>query len=83
MNHCRRLPKHKHFGALREVGKPAIENRLQPLAEHEIQTEDRNLFPWYDLTCGTCCSIIATIQIVPDDKRVEASAAITDTPVQP
>jgi hypothetical protein len=32
---------------------------------------------------GTCYSVIATIQIVPDDKPIEPSAAVTDTPVQP
>jgi hypothetical protein len=33
---------------------------------------------WYDLTCGTCYSIIATILIVPDDNPVEPSAVVTD-----
>jgi hypothetical protein len=53
-------------------------------SEHEPQTDDLNPYSWYDLTCGTCCFIIiATIQIVPDDKPVEPSAAVTDEPVQP
>ncbi len=52
----------------------------QPLVEHEI-TDERNPYPWSDLTCGTCCAIIATIQIVPDDESVEPSAAATDEPV--
>jgi hypothetical protein len=45
----------------------------QPLIEHEPQTDQRNPYPWYDITC---CSIIATVQIVPDDKPVEPSSAI-------
>jgi hypothetical protein len=55
----------------------------QPLMEHEPQTDERNPHPWYDLTCGTCCFVIATVRIVPDDKPIEPSAAITDEPVQP
>ena len=43
----------------------------QPLVEHEPQTDERNPYPWYDLTCETCCWIIASIRIVPDDKPVE------------
>jgi hypothetical protein len=54
----------------------------QHLVEHEAQSDERNPYPWYDLTCGTCCLIIATIQIVPDDKPVEPSAAVTHEPVQ-
>ena len=50
----------------------------QPLLEHEPQSDDRNPYPWYDLQCGTCYSVIATIQIVPDDKPVEPSAAVSD-----
>jgi hypothetical protein len=46
----------------------------QPLVEHEPQTDERDPYPWYDFTCGTCCLIIATMQIVPDDKPVEPSA---------
>lgn len=48
----------------------------QPLIEHEPQQDDLNPYPWYDLTCGTCCYLIATIQIVPADKPVEPSAAV-------
>jgi hypothetical protein len=48
----------------------------QPLVEHEPQTDEFNPYPWYDLTCGTCCCLIATIQIVPGDKPVEPSAAV-------
>jgi hypothetical protein len=48
----------------------------QPLIEPEPQKDDLNPHPWYDLVCGTCYSIIATIQIVPDDKPVEPSAAV-------
>ena len=48
----------------------------QPMIEHQPQTDHRNPHPWYDITCGTCCSIIATVRIVPDDKPVEPSSAI-------
>ena len=41
------------------------------MIEHEPRTDDLNPYPWYDITCGTCYSIIATIQIVPDDKPLE------------
>jgi hypothetical protein len=53
----------------------------QPVIEHEPKQDERNPNPWYDITCGTCYLIIATLQIVPDDKPVEPSAAVTDTPV--
>ena len=45
----------------------------QPLVEHKPQADERNPYPWYDLTCGTCAYIVATCQLVPDDKPVEAS----------
>ncbi len=53
----------------------------QPLIEHEPQNDDLNPYPWFDLVCGTCYSVIATIQIVPEDKRVEPSSAVTHRPV--
>jgi hypothetical protein len=46
------------------------------MIEHPPQTDDRNPYPWYDITCGTCASIIATVQIVPDDKPIEPLSAI-------
>jgi hypothetical protein len=52
----------------------------QPMVEHEPQEDELNVYPWYDITCGTCYSIIATVQIVPDDKPLEPSAAITSEP---
>jgi hypothetical protein len=55
----------------------------QPLVEHEPQTDELNPYRWYDLTCETCYFIIASIQIVPDDKPVEPSAAVITTPVRP
>ena len=56
----------------------------QSAGADELQAADeQNPYPWYELTFGTCCSIIATVQIVPDDKPVEPSAAVTDEPVQP
>ena len=48
----------------------------QPLIEREPQEDDLNPYLWYDLQCGTCYSVIATIQIVPDEKPVEPSAAV-------
>jgi hypothetical protein len=44
----------------------------QPLVEHKLQADERNRYPWYDLTCETCSYIVATLQIVPDDKPVES-----------
>jgi hypothetical protein len=52
----------------------------QPAVEHEPRTDELNFYPWYDLTCGTCCYVIATLL---DDKPIEPSAAVTDEPVQP
>jgi hypothetical protein len=48
----------------------------QPMIEHELQKDELNAYPWYDITCGTCCSIIATVQIVPDEKPIEPSRAV-------
>ena len=48
----------------------------QPLIEREPHKDKLNLYPWYDLQCGTCFSVIATIQIVPDDKLIEPSAVV-------
>jgi hypothetical protein len=48
----------------------------QPLVEHPPHEDALNPYPWYDLTCGTCCSIIATVQIVPDDKPIEPSQGV-------
>ena len=55
----------------------------QPAVQDEPLTDERNTYPWYDITCGTCHLIIATLQIVPDDKPIEPSAALTDEQVQP
>ena len=48
----------------------------QPMVENEQPPDELNPYPWYDITCGTCCSIIATVQIVPNDKPVEPSKAV-------
>jgi hypothetical protein len=48
----------------------------QPMVEHEPQKDNLNPYPWYDITCGTCYSVIATVQIVPDDKPIEPSKAV-------
>ena len=50
------------------------------MVEHEPQNDEPNSNPWYDLQCGTCYSVIATIHIVPGDKPVEPCA--TDRAVQ-
>src|SRR3954447_25988096 len=52
----------------------------QPMVEHEPQKDELNPYPWYDITCGTCCSIIATVQIVPENKPIEPSEAVTSEP---
>jgi hypothetical protein len=49
------------------------------MVEHPPQTDELNQYPWYDITCGTCYSIIATIQVVPDDKPIEPSAAMVES----
>ena len=45
------------------------------MIEHPAQKGDLNPYPRYDTTCATCCSVIATVQIVPDDKSMEPSKA--------
>ena len=50
------------------------------MIEHEPQKDDLNPYPWFDITCGTCYSIIATVQIVPHHKPIEASGAVTSEP---
>ena len=47
------------------------------MIEHQAQKDDLNPYPWFDITCGTCCSIIATVQIVPANKPIEPSTAVT------
>ena len=53
----------------------------QPMIEHEPQKDEVNPYLWYDTTCGTCNSIIAAVQIVPDDKPLEPSLAVEQEPV--
>ena len=48
----------------------------QPMIEHEPWTDAHNPYPWYDITCGTCASIFATVQIVPDDKASEPPKSV-------
>ena len=52
----------------------------QPMIEHEPQQDELNPYPWYDMTCGTCYSIIATVRIVPDDKPLEQSNVVEGRP---
>jgi hypothetical protein len=47
----------------------------QAALEGELQTDERNPYPWYDITYGTCYLTVATFQIVPCDKPIEPSAA--------
>ncbi len=49
----------------------------QPMLEVDPQEDDLSPYPWYDIVCGTCDWIIATVRIVPDDKPLEQSAAVT------
>ena len=48
----------------------------QPMVEHEPHKDELNPYPWYDITCGTCCSVIATVQIVPEGKPIERSRTV-------
>ena len=48
----------------------------QPMVEREPMKDELNPYPWYDITCGTCYSVIATVQIVPEDKPLESSRAV-------
>jgi hypothetical protein len=48
----------------------------QPMGAHEPMNDERNPYPWYDITCGTCYSVIATVQIVPEDKPLEPARAV-------
>jgi len=50
------------------------------MIEHEPQKDELN--PLVPITCGTCYSIIATVQIVPDDKPVEPSRAVEREPIR-
>jgi hypothetical protein len=50
-----------------DAGKPNRRRRVNP-------------YPWYDICCRTCYSIIATVQIVPDDKPIEPSQAVEYKP---
>jgi hypothetical protein len=54
----------------------------QPMVEHEPHKDELNPYPWYDISCGTCYSVIATIQIVPDDKPIEPSRAVETSKAQ-
>jgi hypothetical protein len=48
----------------------------QPMIEPEPQKDNLNPYPWYDILCGTCYFVIATVQVVPDDKPIEPSRAV-------
>jgi hypothetical protein len=50
------------------------------MVQWEAVKDEMNPFPWYDITCGTCYSVIATVQIVPDDKPLEPSRAVRRGP---
>jgi hypothetical protein len=43
----------------------------QPMIEDEPEADDNSPYPWGDITCGTCHSLIATVQVVPNDKPLE------------
>lgn len=47
------------------------------MVEIDPNEDDQTPYPWYDIVCGTCDWIIATVRIVPDDKPLERSAAVT------
>ena len=46
------------------------------MLEAHPQKDDLSPYPWYDIVCGTCDWIIATVRIVPDDKPLEQSAVL-------
>lgn len=48
----------------------------QPMVEHQPIKDEMNAYPWYDIIGGACYSIIATVQIVPEDKSLEPSRAV-------
>lgn len=50
------------------------------MVEREPVQDEMNPFPWYDVTCGTCYSVIATVQIVPYDKPLGPSRAVGQAP---
>lgn len=52
----------------------------QLMIEREPHKDELNPYPWYDIQCAACYSIIATIQIVPDDKPIEPSRAVEQRP---
>jgi hypothetical protein len=52
------------------------------MVEQEPEKDDVNLYPWYDIGCATCHSVIATIQIVPDDKPIGPSQAVEPGPLK-
>ncbi len=54
----------------------------QPMIEHEPQLDDPNPYPWFDITCGTCSSVICTVRIVPDFEGEPAKLSGECTPSQ-
>jgi hypothetical protein len=46
-------------------------NRWSSTEATEAQPDEFNQYPWYDITCGICCSIIASVRIVPDDEPIK------------
>jgi hypothetical protein len=48
----------------------------QPMIEQQPEKDELNPYPWYEIKCATCFSVIATIQIVPDDKPLEPSRVV-------
>jgi hypothetical protein len=53
---------------------------FQPMIEHEAQEDELNDYPWYDITCGTCCSIIASVRIVPESRALAPSEGVVRRP---
>lgn len=52
------------------------------MVEHPPEKGELHPYPWYDITCGTCAAIIATVQIVSDDEPMEPSELVADVPVE-
>ena len=46
------------------------------MVENKPEVDELNPYSWYEIICGTCYSIILTVQVVPDDKPFEPSKAM-------
>ena len=73
------------MGATRKEVYCEICGSYQPVVEREPHDRSLAQFPWhpypcYDLTCGTCFYIVASLRIVPNDAPIDSSKAIEFKP---